>query len=218
VAIQAVMFDLDGVLIDSEPIWQRIRRNFAEQRGGRWTGELQRRMMGARTAEWSTALSEAVGGAVSAESAAAAVIAELAAEYGRNPPVIPGAIDAVRALARELRLGLVSGSPPVLIVQVLNVLGLTDCFEVAMSADDVAHGKPAPDPYLELARRLDVAPRACAAVEDSGNGIRSAAAAGAAVIAIPRGEHQPEEEALELAGAVLGGIHELTPELVRGLA
>jgi len=212
------MFDLVGVLIDSEPIWQRIRRNFAEQRGGRWTGELQRRMMGARTAEWSTALSEAVGGAVSAESAAEAVIAELAAEYRRNPPVIPGAIDAVRALARELRLGLVSGSPPVLIALVLNVLGLTDCFEVAMSADDVAHGKPAPDPYLELARRLDVAPRACAAVEDSGNGIRSAAAAGAAVIAIPRGEHQPEEEALELAATVLGGIHELTPELVRGLA
>jgi len=211
------MFDLDGVLIDSEPIWERIRRDFAESRGGTWTGDIQRRMMGARTADWSGALSELVGGAISPESAAEQVIAQLAAEYRRHLPLIPGAPEAVRALAGSFRLGLVSGSPPVLIALVLQLLGVSDCFEVAMSADDVARGKPHPDPYLELARRLRVPPATCAVVEDSGNGIRSGHAAGARVIAIPGGAHQPDAETLHLAAVVLKRIQELTPEVVRRL-
>jgi len=211
------MFDLDGVLIDSEPIWERIRRDFAESRGGTWSGEIQRRMMGARTADWSGALSELVGGSVSPESAAEEVIAALAAEYRRRPPLIPGAGDAVRALAGEFRLGLVSGSPQVLIVLVLNLLGVDGCFEVAMSADDVARGKPHPDPYLALAGRLGVPASECAVVEDSGNGIRSGHAAGARVIAIPRGAHRPDAETLGLASAVLRDIRALTPDVMRGL-
>ncbi len=213
--ISAVMFDLDGVLIDSEPIWERIRRDFAESRSGTWTGDIQRRMMGARTADWSGALSELVGGTVSPESAAEQVIAALAAEYRRRLPVIPGAAEAVRGLARDFRLGLVSGSPQVLIVLVLDLLAVDGCFEVAMSADDVARGKPHPDPYLALAARLGVPPTACAVVEDSGNGIRSGHAAGARVIAIPRGEHRPHPATLDLASAVLDDIHQLTPEVVR---
>jgi len=204
------MFDLDGVLIDSEPIWERIRRDFAESRGGTWSGEIQRRMMGARTADWSGALSELVGGQVSPESAAEQVIAALADEYRRRPPVIPGAADAVRGLARDFRLGLVSGSPQVLIDLVLRLLDVQDCFEVAMSADDVARGKRHPDPYLALAARLGVPASDCAVVEDSGNGIRSGHAAGARVIAIPRGAHQPDAATLGLAAAVLHDIRELT--------
>ena len=211
------MFDLDGVLIDSEPVWERIRRDFAESRGGTWTGEIQRRMMGARTADWSGALSELVGGSVTPESAAEAVIAQLAEAYRREPPLIPGATEAVRALAREFRLGLVSGSPQVLIVLVLRVLGIQDRFEVAMSADDVEHGKPMPDPYLELARRLHVTPATAAVVEDSGNGIRSGHAAGAKVIAIPRGAHQPDAATLSLAAVVLRDIGELQPQVVHQL-
>ncbi len=218
VSIQAVLFDLDGVLIDSEPIWERIRRDFAERLGGTWTNEIQQRMMGVRTADWSRALSEIVGGKVPPESAAEQVIAALAEAYLHEPPVILGAADAVRALAGEVRLGLVSGSPIVLIRLVLHELDLADCFEVAMSGDDVPRGKPHPDPYLELARRMAVAPNLCAAVEDSGNGITSAAAAGAHVIAIPRGDHRPDVETLRLAKAVLPSIKELTPELVRRIA
>jgi len=217
-SIRAVLFDLDGVLIDSEPIWERIRRDFAERLGGTWTDEIQQRMMGARTSEWSTALSELVGGEVSPESAAEQVVAALAEAYRREPPVIPGAADAVRALAREFRLGLVSGSPAVLIRLVLHELDLAACFEAAMSGNDVQRGKPHPDPYLELARRMAVAPKLCAAVEDSGNGITSAATAGAHVIAIPRGDHRPDAETLRLAKAVLPSIKELTPELVRRMA
>ena len=164
-AIQAVLFDLDGVLIDTEPTWDQVRSEFGERHGGRWTAELQQQMMGARTAEWSKALSDATHGAVTPESAAEHVIAQLATIYRRHLAVIPGAADAVRALAKEFRLGLVSGSPEVLIRLVLRLAGLADCFEVAMSADDVARGKPDPDPYVELARRLDVATRDSAAVE-----------------------------------------------------
>jgi len=171
-----------------------------------------------RTADWSRALSEIVGGKVPPESAAEQVIAALAEAYRHEPPVILGAADAVRALAGEVRLGLVSGSPIVLIRLVLHELDLADCFEVAMSGDDVPRGKPHPDPYLELARRMAVAPNLCAAVEDSGNGISSAAAAGAHVIAIPRGDHRPDVETLRLAKAVLPSIKELTPELVRRIA
>lgn len=212
------MFDLDGVLIDSEPVWEQIRRDFAGRHDGRWTGDVQRRMMGARTQTWGDVLSELTGGAVSSSDAAEAVIAELAATYRRDLPLIPGAAEAVRAMAREFRLGVVSGSPKVLISLVLDLLDVSGCFAVAMSADEVARGKPEPDPYLELARRLGAAPQSCAAVEDSGNGIRSAAAAGAHVVAIPRGEHRPDRATLDLAAVVLGGIGDLNPALVRTLA
>ena len=212
-AIAAVLFDLDGVLVDSEPIWEKIRRDFSTQRGGTWSGEVQRQMMGARTADWAKKLSENVGGQVSPEEAAKAMIDQLAATYRRHPPLIPGAADAVRALAKDFKLGLVSGSPPSLIALSLELLGVTECFEVTMSADDVARGKPAPDPYLELARQMGQSPSACVVVEDSANGIRSGHAAGMRVIAIPRGEHQPDAETLSLAVAVLGDIRELAPYL-----
>ena len=171
--------------------------------------------MGVQTKDWSTALSEAIGGRVSAEDVATSVIDDLAEEYRRDLPVIDGAVTAVRRLGAETSLGLVSGSPHTLIELVLELTDLTDSFSVAMSADDVERGKPAPDPYLGLARRMGVSPGSCVAVEDSANGIRSASAAGMAVIAIPRGEHQPSSDVLAMAGAVLGGISELTPEMVQ---
>ncbi|HSS61348.1 MAG TPA: HAD family phosphatase [Candidatus Limnocylindrales bacterium] len=215
--IEGVLFDLDGILIDTEPIWERVRRTFAERHGGRWTADLQTRMMGARTADWSRALSEATGGQMTTEAAAATVIEDLAASYRQHLPVIEGAPAAVRALSRRFRLGLVSGSPPSLIALTLQLMDVAGCVEVAMSADDVERGKPAPDPYLELARRMRLDPHVCVAVEDSGNGIRSASAAGARLVAIPRGDLRPDAETLGLADAVLGSIIELTPELVAGL-
>jgi HAD superfamily hydrolase (TIGR01509 family) len=212
-----VLFDLDGVLIDTEPIWERVRSTFALEHGGRWTGELQTQMMGVRTADWSTALSNITGGKIGPEAAAREVIANLAAAYRQNLPVIDGAVETVRALAQRFRLGLASGSPQELIAMTLQLLDLTGCIEVAMSADEVQHGKPMPDPYVELARRMHLDPAVCVAVEDSANGIRSAAAAGTQVVAIPRGEHRPDSATLSLAGAVLPSISDLTPELVMSL-
>jgi len=215
--VKGVLFDLDGVLIDTEPIWERVRRTFAQEHGGGWSGELQTQMMGVRTADWSTALSNITGGKIRPEAAAREVIENLADAYRQDLPVIDGAVDAVRALAPRFRLGLASGSPPALIALTLQLMDLADCIEVAMSADEVQHGKPMPDPYLELARRLHLDPAVCVAVEDSANGIRSAAAAGAHVVAIPRGEHRPDSATLRLAGAVVPSISELTPELVMSL-
>lgn len=216
--VRGVLFDLDGILIDTEPIWESVRRNFAEQHGGRWTAELQTKMMGARTADWSSALSDATRGRITPEAAAASVIEALSAAYKEHLPVIEGAAEAVRSLWRRFRLGLVSGSPPRLIALTLEVMGLTDCFDVTMSADEVKRGKPMPDPYIELARRLGLDPAACVAVEDSANGIRSAAAAGTRVVAIPRGAHRPDADTLQLADVVLTSITQLTPELLTRLS
>ena len=210
----AVCFDLDGVLVDTEPVWERVRRRFAERHGGRWTGELQERMMGVRTGDWSSALSEATGGRLAPEAVAAAIIDDLAADYRRELPVIDGAVPTVKRLAEDTRLGLVSGSPAYLVELVLRLMGLTECFEVAMSADEVQHGKPEPDPYLGLAARLHLPAASCVAVEDSGNGIRSARSAGMAVVAIPRGEHRPSDAVLGLADVVLDDICGLTPAVV----
>ena len=209
-----MLFDLDGVLIDTEPIWERVRRTFAQEHGGGWSGELQTQMLGVRTADWSNI----TGGKIRPEAAAREVIENLADAYRQDLPVIDGAVDAVRALAPRFRLGLASGSPPALIALTLQLMDLTDCIEVAMSADEVQNGKLMPDPYLELARRLHLDPAVCVAVEDSANGIRSAAAAGAHVVAIPRGEHRPDSATLRLAGAVVPSISELTPELVMSLS
>ena len=218
VSRNAVCFDLDGVLVDTEPIWERVRRRFAEQHGGRWTSDLQVRMMGVRTRDWSTALDDATGGRLGPNAIASAVIDDLAAEYRDHLPVIDGAAVTVRRLANEAVLGLVSGSPQRLIELVLELMALTDAFKVVMSADEVEKGKPSPDPYLGLARGLRTPPSSCVAVEDSANGIASAHAAGMAVIAIPRGEHRPRADILGRADVVLDDISELTPEMVRRAA
>jgi beta-phosphoglucomutase-like phosphatase (HAD superfamily) len=207
-----VCFDLDGVLVDTEPIWERVRRRFAEEHGGRWSSDLQERMMGVQTRDWSNALSEATG--VHPDEVARSVIENLASEYREGLPVIEGAVFSVRRLAAQTALGLVSGSPLSLIRLVLELTALTDSFQVAMSSDDVERGKPAPDPYLGLARRLGVSPESCVAVEDSANGIRSAFSAGMAVIAIPRGVHRPAPDVLASAAAVLDDIAELTPAVL----
>ena len=173
--------------------------------------------MGVQTRDWSTTLSDAIGGRLRPDEIASSVISDLADEYRKNLPVIAGAVSTVRRLAGETTVGLVSGSPLSLITLVLELTGLTDSFRVAMSADEVESGKPAPEPYLGLASRLGTPPASCVAVEDSAYGIRSARSAGMAVVAIPRGKHRPGSEVLGLADAVLDDISDLTLSVVRRL-
>jgi HAD superfamily hydrolase (TIGR01509 family) len=215
--IDAIVFDVDGVLIDSEPVWERVRRALVTEHGGRWPDDAQDRMMGMSTAEWSAYMSEDFDLPLSPQKVADQVIAAMTAEYRVHLPLLPGAVDAVRALAGRWRLAVASSAPKSLIEVVLNASGLRPAFVAAVSSEEVRLGKPAPDVYLEATARLGVSPASGAAVEDSSNGLRSAAAAGLTVIAVPRPEYPPAPDALRLARVVLGSLTELTPGTIDAL-
>ena len=215
--IEAVVFDMDGVLIDSEPVWERVRRKLVASYGGRWADGAQDRMMGMSTAEWSAYLSEDFGLRLAPPRVAELVIAAMAAEYQAHLPLLPGAVDAVRELSARWPLAVASSAPRSLIAAVLDASGLRPAFTAAVSSEEVPRGKPAPDVYLEAAARLGVPAASCAAVEDSANGLRSAAAAGLAVIAVPRPEYPPPAEALDQARLVLDSLTELTPTAIAAL-
>jgi len=216
--IEAVVFDLDGVLVDSEPVWEQVRRQVVAEHGGHWAPDAQQRLMGMSTGEWARYLGEDLGVGLPPETIAALVIDQMKARYSEHVPFMPGAVDAVRRLAARWPLGLASSSPPVLIDAVLDGAGLRDCFAVTMSTEEVAHGKPAPDIYLAVTERLGHRPQRCAAVEDSANGLRSAAAAGLRVIAVPHPRYPPGADALGLAELVLPSLTELTTGAVAQLA
>ena len=215
--IEAVVFDLDGVLVDSEPVWEQVRRQVVAEHGGHWAPDAQQRLMGMSTGEWARYLGQDLGVGLPPETIAALVIDQMKARYAEHVPFLPGAIGAVRRLAARWPLGLASSSPPVLIDAVLDGAGLRECFAVAMSTQEVAHGKPAPDIYLAVTGRLGYPPRRCAAVEDSANGLRSAAAAGLQVIAVPQPKYPPGADALGLATLVLPSLTGLTPGAVSQL-
>lgn len=213
----AVIFDLDGVLIDSEGVWNDARRELVEQRGGTWRADAQRAMMGMSSIEWSRYMRDALGVPMSPEAISAAVVERLERLYRERLPLIPGAREAVISLASHWRLAIASSANRPVIALVLDLAGLTDCFQAAASSEEVAHGKPAPDVYLEAARRISAEPGSCAAVEDSANGIRAAAAAGMRVIAIPNRAFPPGREALASADVVLTSINALNASLVAAL-
>jgi len=210
--IEAVVFDCDGVLIDSEPVWEEVRREFVAGRGGQWLPDTQDRLMGMSTGEWSAYMAADLGVGMSPQEVAAAVIAAMAARYAEHLPLMPGAVAAVTALAARWPLAVASSAPQALIEVVLDASGLRSSFRVALSSERVPRGKPAPDVYLAAVQQLGYAPAACAAIEDSSNGLRSAAAAGLTVIAVPHPKYPPAPDALAGARLVLSGLAELTPD------
>jgi len=216
--IKAVVFDLDGVLVDSEPVWEQVRRGLVAERGGHWAPDAQRRIMGMSTPEWAGYLSGDLGVGLPPDEVAALVIDRMVARYREQVPFMDGAVDAVHRLAARWPLGLASSSPPRLIETVLQSAGLRSCFRAVMSTEQVAHGKPAPDIYLAVTAELGCPPPDCAAVEDSSNGLRSAAAAGLRVIAIPQPRYPPDPDALAQASLVLPNLAELSTGAVAALA
>jgi HAD superfamily hydrolase (TIGR01509 family) len=210
----AVIFDLDGVIVDSEPVWEEVRREYVAAHGGRWGPDTQRRLMGMSTAEWARHLSVDLGVGRPPEQVAAEVIEEMTRRYAAGVPVIPGADAVVRRLAARWPLGLASSSPTRLITAVLAATGLTDAFRARLSTEETAHGKPAPDVYLAVAAQLGVEPTRCVAVEDSANGVRSAAAAGMRVFAVPHTAYPLDPESHRAAVRVLHAVTELTDDLV----
>ena len=213
--VAAVIFDLDGVLVDSEPVWEVVRRQYVADHAGQWQPDTQSRLMGMSTGEWARYISDELGVRRTAEQVAADVVNEMVARYAAAVPLVPGADTVVRALARSWPLGLASSSPPQLIEAALTASGLADAFAVAMSTESVPNGKPAPDIYLAVAERIGQQPVACVAVEDSSNGVRSAAGAGMSVIAVPDRRYPLDEDAQRRADLVVDSLDAVTPEAVR---
>lgn len=213
-SIEAVVFDLDGVLVDSEHVWDDVREELARERGGRWHERAQADMMGMSSTEWSRYMHDVIGLTEPPEEINAEVVRRMEARYAEHLPLVEGAVEAVRRLAGTFRLGLASSSNRALIELVLEKAGIADLFQATVSSEEVERGKPAPDVFLEAARRLGVAPERCAAIEDSGNGIRAAQRAGMRVIAIPNRRYPPPADALALADVVLRSLAELTPAII----
>jgi HAD superfamily hydrolase (TIGR01509 family) len=203
---------MDGVLIDSEQVWDEVREQLAHEWGGRWHERAQADMMGMSSTEWSRYMHDVIGLAATPEEINAEVVRRLLARYRQSLPLLPGAVEAVERLAQHWPLGLASSSNREVIDAVLEASGIAKYFRATVSSEEVEHGKPAPDVYLEAARRLEVEPTRCAAVEDSRNGILSARAAGMRVIAIPNAHYPPSEDVLRHADLVLHSLDELTAE------
>jgi HAD superfamily hydrolase (TIGR01509 family) len=212
--VQAVVFDLDGVLLDSEELWDEVRRNLAEEAGRPWPPDATRAMQGMSTAEWSAYLVGTVGLPGQLGDIAATVVNRIAARYKSGLPLLPGAVEVVQRLGSRWVLGLASSSPRRLIDTVLESAGLAGCFSVTVSTEEVLAGKPSPAVYQEVTRRLGVDPRRAVAIEDSSNGLRSAAAAQLRVIAVPNAAFPPAEDALALADVVVDSLGDITLELV----
>jgi HAD superfamily hydrolase (TIGR01509 family) len=210
----AVIFDLDGVLMDSEQLWNAAKQALVRDAGGRWREDAPRVMMGMSSPEWSAYIREQLGVELEDEEINRDVAQRIEELYRARLPVLPGAVEAVGALYGRWPLGLASSSNRVIIDLVLEFAGLADRFVVTVSSEEVARGKPAPDVYLEAARLVGVEPDRCVAIEDSSNGVRAAAAAGMAVIAVPNQHYPPDQDALALAAAIVGTTADVTPELV----
>ncbi|WP_018654430.1 HAD family hydrolase [Actinomadura flavalba] len=213
--VRAIVFDLDGVLVDSEPIWEEVRRAYVDEHGGTWQPDTQRRLMGMSTDEWSEYLARDLIGGLSADEVAYGVIDRMSARYMKSVPLLPGAVEAVERLGETFRLGLASSSPGALIDLLLGQMGVASRFVTTVSTEEVDAGKPAPDGYLAAAARLDVPAPMCLAIEDSSNGVRSAYRAGMHVIAVPRPEYPLDDDAAELVSHTASGLDEVTVDLVR---
>jgi HAD superfamily hydrolase (TIGR01509 family) len=212
--IEAVVFDMDGVLVDTEHLWDEVREALTEEWGGRYTPEAQEAMMGMSSPEWSRYLHEVVGLREPPEVINAEVVRRMLERYEMDLPVVPGAVEAVRRLAREgYRLAVASSSPMRLIRAVLSIGGLDDRFEVVLSAEDEERGKPDPAVYLSAARELGIPPERCLAVEDSINGVRSAKDAGMVCVAVPV---SGVTDGFEGADLVLGSIEEFDDRIWAG--
>jgi HAD superfamily hydrolase (TIGR01509 family) len=210
---RAIVFDLDGVLIDSEQVWNEVREQLARERGRRWSERAQRDMMGMSSPEWSRYMHDVVGIPESADEINREVVARMLDRFAGSPPWLPDALEVVRELAARFPLGLASSSNRELIEAVLAAGGIAGLFAATVSSEEVARGKPAPDVYLEAAHRLGVEPAECTAIEDSHNGILSAKSAGMRCIAIPNA-HYPPGVAQDDADAVVGSLRELTADVI----
>lgn len=215
----AVIFDLDGVLVDAEIWWDEVRIEFARRHGRSWTEADRAAIMGANSVGWSTTMRERLCLAeLSREAIEAEVVAAMEERYrAAGAPRIEGAVEAVRRVGEELPLAVASSAPMSIIRAAVGSLGVAGLFGAIVSSDEVPTGKPAPDVYLLAARRLGVDPTACLVVEDSLNGVLAGRAAGMVVALVPNRAIPPAPGAREAASIVLDGIDQVDPRRLAGL-
>ena len=213
----AVVFDLDGVLIESERVWDTARQEVVRDRGGTWHDSATTDMMGMSSKEWSSYMHDRLGVPMTSAEISDDVVRRVASTYEHGLPLLPHALETVRELAARWPLGLASSSNRPIIDLVLERSGVRACFAAVVSSEEVEHGKPAPDVYIAAARQLDVEPDNCVAVEDSTNGIKAAVAAGMRTIAVPNRELPPDDDVLKTAAVVVSSLAEVTVDLVASL-
>jgi len=215
----SVVFDMDGILIETEPIWDKVRRRMAAEDGLSWPDSSTPIMMGLSTREWAEHMTDVIGIPGTWEEVAQRTIDGVAGEYASGGlPVLPGAVEAIRRMAGLVPTAIASSSPRRLIDLVVARLDLGDALTVTVSTEEVPRGKPFPDGYLRACELLGSDPARSVAVEDSTNGVRSAFAAGMKVVCVPPGFHPPAEDTLALCAAVVDSLDDLTEELLRSLA
>ena len=213
----AVVFDLDGVIIDSEQVWNEAREQLVHERGGTWHEQATADMMGMSSKEWSQYMHDRLGVPMEPAAINDQVVRRVMSIYEHGLPLLPHAVETVRELAARWPLGLASSSNRPIIDLVLQRSGLAPCFAVVVSSEEVERGKPAPDVYLAVARRLGVDPQDCVAIEDSTNGIKSAVGAGMRTVAVPNPHFPPADGTLATAAVVVSSLAELTPDLVASM-
>ncbi|MGH2823111.1 MAG: HAD family hydrolase [Thermoleophilaceae bacterium] len=209
--VRAVVFDMDGVLVDTERDWDSARRRVAQASGGQWQPNATTDMIGMSAPEWSRYMHDELGVEAEAEEINRRVVARMLERVGSGPLLLPGAAAAVESLAARWPLAVASSANRQVIDAVLEATGLARFFAATVSSEEVPRGKPAPDVYLAAARALSVDPSAVVAIEDSANGIRSAAAAGTVVVALPNVRYPPDAEALAQSDVLISALDELEP-------
>jgi len=214
-SITGVIFDLDGVIVDSEIWWDEVRKAFAADHGRSWTVDDRHAVMGANSRQWSETMRRRLELDLPAETIERAIVDGVIARYRREgAPTIDGAVEAVRRVAATLPVALASSSHPAVIAAALAATGLEDMFRVVVSSDEVSHGKPAPDVFLEAARRLGVEPRRTLVVEDSLNGLKAGRAAGMTTVLVPNHSVPPAAGAEDHADVVLDRLADLDPRAI----
>lgn len=215
--IEAVIFDMDGVLVDSEVYWHLSREEFARSRGKVWTDADQRVAMGRSTVGWAQVMKERLQLTEPVEDIIAEMKQRVMAHYDERLPLREGAIEAVKLSAASFKCALASGSPTDIIQHVMELSGLDRVFQTIVYGDDFPNGKPAPDIYIAATERLGVRAENAVGVEDSSNGIRSLKAAGMRIVAAPSPGFPLSPDILAMCDAHILSLTEFTLPLIRSM-
>lgn len=215
--IKAIIFDLDGLLVDSEPHWNEARRQMATERGKDWNQDDSKACMGVSTRTWANYMIRRLELDLSPDHVVSRIVGTMQAFYAHQIPYLPGAVEAVDLAARFYPTGLASGSHRSLIDTVLNDTPMRGKFKAVVCSDQVPAGKPASDVYLETARELGVKAVDCVCLEDSVNGILAGRAAGMKVIAVPDHRLPPSQEVLHQADIVLPSLQAFNLGVIQSL-